>query len=63
MGKEISEELISVIETARELGKRKQTIFKVLKRLGITPEKQRSSGHRNQEIAYITMEEFRRISE
>jgi hypothetical protein len=47
-------ELISVIDAARELGMRKQSLFKVIKRLGITTTKQRSPEHGNQHVAYIT---------
>lgn len=57
----MSEELISVIDVAKKIGKRKQSLFKVLTRLGISVTKQRHSAHRNQKIAYITMEEFNRV--
>ncbi len=57
------DELISVIDAAKEIGKRKQTIFKVLKRLGITTIKQRHSGHKGQKVSYVTMKEFKRIAD
>jgi len=63
MEKDMSEEQISIIDTARKMETRKQAIFKVLKRLGIVATKQRHSGHGNQKIAYITMEEFNRVTD
>ena len=39
-----------------------ETIFKIIKRLGIQTVKQRSSTGKNQVVAYITREEFRRIT-
>jgi hypothetical protein len=48
---------ISVIDLATQHGIRKQTIFKVLKRLGIEPTKRRGTNNRGQIIAYITREE------
>lgn len=58
----MSEDLISVIDVARQHGKRKATVFKVLKRLGITPAKRRSSSSKNQVVAYITQDEFRLVA-
>lgn len=58
----MSDDLISVIDVARQHGKRKATVFKVLKRLGITPAKQRSSSSRNQFVACITHDEFRLVA-
>ena len=49
----MTEELISVIDVARKFGMHKQTVFKVIKRLGIETTKQRNPEHRNQRIAYI----------
>lgn len=54
-------DLISVMDVARQHGKRKSTVFKVLKRLGIEPTKRRSSASNNQMIACITQEEFRLV--
>ena len=59
----MSEDLISVIQASEHLGKRKQTVFKVLKRLGIRTQKQRHSSHKNQLIAYITKGEFQMVQE
>jgi hypothetical protein len=53
----MAEELISVIDIARELGKSKQTIFKVLKRLRIEPKKLRAPEAHGQLISYISKEE------
>ncbi len=58
----MSDDLISVRDVAAHHGRRKQTIFKILKRLGIDTTKQRSSSGKNQMVAYITQEEFRRLS-
>ena len=41
----MSEELISVIDVANHHGKRKQTIFKILRRLGIEARKIRGANH------------------
>jgi hypothetical protein len=57
------EELISVIDLAKKLETRKQTVFKVLNRLGITTMKQRHSGHKNQEIAYITIQAAKQVAD
>ena len=59
----MSDELISVIDVAASLGKRKQYIFKILGRLGIESKKQKSSDARGQQIAYITTEGYDRIKE
>jgi hypothetical protein len=47
---------------AKQHGKRKQAVFKVLKRLGIETAKLRSSDHRGQLIAYISSEDARIVS-
>jgi hypothetical protein len=57
----MSEDLISVIDVANQTGKRRQHIFKVLKRLRIEPTKQRSTANRGQSIAYITADDFSRV--
>lgn len=51
------EELISVVDLASQLGKRKQTVFKVLRRLHIEPRKLRSSDRRGQLVSYVTAQE------
>lgn len=58
----MAEDLISVANVARRCGKRKQTVFKVLKRLGIEPEKQRTSERHGQISSYITQTEFEVVS-
>jgi hypothetical protein len=52
-----SEQRIAVIDLADELQTRKQTLFKVLKRLGIETRQRRESSRRNQQIATITVAE------
>lgn len=59
----MSEDLISVIDVANHHGKHKQTIFKVLRRLGIEASKRRNLSSKNQLVAYITQDDFRRVSE
>ena len=60
----MDEELISVIDAASQLGlTHKQTLFKIINRLGLTPVKQRNSGHRNQIISYITTDDLELIKQ
>lgn len=56
------EESISVTDLARQLGKRKHTVFKVLKRLGIQPRKRRNSGRRGQLVSYVTAQESQLVA-
>lgn len=58
----MSQEMISIIDIARELGKKKQSIFKVLRRLGVTPQKRRDSGSGNQLVAYISVEDSKLVT-
>jgi hypothetical protein len=53
----MSEGLISVADLGNQLGKRKQTVFKVLRRLNIEPRKLRSAGRRGQLVSYVTAQE------
>jgi hypothetical protein len=57
----MSDEMISVIDVANQLGKRKQTIFKIARRLGISGLKRRDSSSRNQLVLYITQSDFKLI--
>jgi hypothetical protein len=57
----MTDNTISVIDLAAQLGKRKQTIFKVLRRLGIEPTKATSANSRGAFVAYITDEDARLI--
>ena len=57
----MGDDLIAVRDVAAEHGKRKQTVFKVLKRLGIETTKQRASSGKNQLVAYITQDDYRRL--
>jgi len=61
----MTENTISVIDLASQHGMRKQTIFKILKRLGIETRKRLgdSNTNRGQAIAYITNEEARRLAD
>jgi hypothetical protein len=59
----MSDTLISVIDLAAQHGLFKQTIFKVLKRLGIEPTKRPGANSRGQVISYITQQEARTIIE
>jgi hypothetical protein len=58
----MSEEPISVGDLARQFGKRKQTVFKILKRLGIKPSKRRSAERRGQLVSYVTAQESRLVA-
>jgi hypothetical protein len=59
----MNEEMISVIEAGRQLERRKTTIFKVMKRLGIHAHKRRDASSRNQLASFLTIEEFQRVKE
>lgn len=52
---------ISVIDAAKQLGLRKQTAFKMLKRLRIEVAKEKSESHKGQAIAYISQADFKRL--
>lgn len=54
----MSDELISISDVARQCGKRRQSVFKILKRLRIEPEKRRSPEKHGQVSSYITKAEF-----
>lgn len=56
-------EPISVKDAGLQLGRRKQTIFKVIKRLGIDIQKRRDQSSRNQIVAYISQADFKRVRE
>ena len=55
--------LMAVAELADELGTYRATIFKILKRLGIQPVKQRDSERGGQQIALVTPSEASAIRE
>ena len=57
----MNDDMISVIEAGSQLGRRKSTIFKVMKRLGIHPHKRRDAASGNQVVAYLTLAEFERV--
>jgi hypothetical protein len=58
----MNENWISVIDVATQHGKRKSTIFKVLKRLGIEARKLRNATGKNQMASYISRDDFQRVS-
>ena len=55
-------DLISVIDVARQHGKRRSTVFKVLRRLGVEPVTLKSASSKNQLVAYVTPEECERVA-
>ena len=57
----MSENRISIIDLARQHGKRPQAIHKIVRRFAITPTLTRSSDNAGQKISYITSEEARRV--
>jgi hypothetical protein len=59
----MNDETISVIEAARQLERKKATVFKVMRRLGIVPRKRRDSASKNQMVAYIALDEFQRVKD
>ena len=59
----MSAETISVIDAAKNLGKQRAYIFKILARLGIETVKEKSSTAQGQKIAYITSDDYDRIRE
>lgn len=56
-------DLISVIDLAAQVGRRKQTLFKVIERLRIETQKLSGSSSRGQLVAYVTSSEAKRIRE
>ena len=61
----MSNDRISVIQAAQQVGLDKRTAFKILKRLGIQTllERGSDSDHRGQAIAYITDDDFEMLQE
>jgi hypothetical protein len=57
----MNDELISVIDVASQLGKRKQTIFKVIKRLAIETKRMSSPDHRGATLLYVTNDDAQLI--
>jgi hypothetical protein len=54
----MNENTISVIDAANKLGIRKQTLFKIIKRLSISTTKRKNSAHKGQAISYISNTDF-----
>ena len=59
----MNDEMISVIEAGRQLECRKQTLFKIMRRLEIHAHKRRDANSGNQVVAYITQDELTRVKE
>lgn len=59
----MAEEMISVIDIAKKWNKRRQSIFKIIKKLSIETMKENSSSGRGQAIAYVSKEDEERINE
>lgn len=59
----MNDEMISVIEVGRQLERRKSTIFKVMKRLGIHAHKRRDASSGNQVVSYLTQADFIRVKD
>ena len=57
-----ADDIIAVIDVAEDLGLLKQTIFKVLKRLDITPRKVRDKSRNNQFVSFVTTAEAQRVA-
>lgn len=59
----MNDDMISVIEAGRQLERRKSTIFKVMRRLGIHAHKRRDSNSGNQVVSYLTQADFIRVKD
>jgi len=59
----MNDDLISVIDVAKKLGKQKAHVFKIMSRLSIEAVKEKSSEARGQKIAYITTDDYDRVKE
>ena len=59
----MNDELISIVQVAKELGRNKQFIFKLVNRFGIGKTMQKSSLSRGQKIAYIPKSGLKAIKE
>jgi len=57
----MDDELISVIDLAIQLGRRKQTVFKVIRRLGIEAQMLANGNSRGATMAYVTHADADRI--
>ena len=57
----MTHELVSVVDLASQLGRRRQTIFKVISRLRLKTTKRRGSDSRGQLIAFVTPDDAQAI--
>ncbi len=55
--------LVSVIDLADELGVRKQTVFKALRRLGVKATKRKDAGRGGQAVSFVSGEDANRLRE
>lgn len=55
------DDLIAVVDLASQYGKRKQTLFKIVKRLGIVPHKKSSATSRGAHLSYISAADAQRV--
>ena len=55
------QDLISIIEIAKNHGRRSQSIHKIVKRLGITTTKLASTASRGQKVSHITREAYEEL--
>ena len=59
----MTEKRISVIEAAKEIGLRKQSLFRIIKRLKIEVSREKSSNHAGQFISYISENDLKLVSD
>ncbi len=59
----MDDEIISVIDAAKNLDRHKAYIFKILGRLGIDTVKEKNSAARGQKIAYITTDDYKKVKD
>ncbi len=59
----MDDEIISVIDVAKNLDRHKAYVFKILGRLGIDTVKEKNSAARGQRIAYITIDDYKRVKD
>jgi hypothetical protein len=59
----MNNEIISVIDVAKNLGQHKAHVFRILRRLSIETIKEKCNDARGQKIAYITTDDYNRVKE
>lgn len=63
MDSNVSDDLISVIELSKEVGKQKQTVFRLIKQLGIETKKLRAEDSHGQLISYVDREDAKQLKD